>query len=381
MILSKIFKILMTFVLSISFNVNSTLNHEVFNPLTIPNVNESNNLIFDFDIAVLENARKSVVTILIYDRLGNPGGIGSGIIYQRDNEYDYILTNQHVVAAGTNFEIVAYDMQKLAGVVMGSNSTQDVAVVRTSRFRDISVAPIGNSDDLKVGMSIFAIGNPGDINYRGSITTGVVSGVNRNVTSRSDLLENQIHAIQVNVAINPGNSGGPIFTSEGILMGVNTLKLTSDGSATRYEGINFALPINDMYLAARKIVQTTIVANNGSITQRGIYQRTSLGFGIFESILDLSLSSRRQKGIPDNIYQGVYVTSIEATNTNPLVISNLRTGSIIVAIDDQPVVNKVELRKHIYQKEIGQDVKLTILEKINGLYQQKEHFTRIVQAR
>ncbi len=342
--LNRIINIFLVFILTISsFLFPTKVEKEVTEPR--PLVTENN--IFDtfVDVNVIETSRKSVVTILVYDATGNSGGIGSGIIFKRDNNYDYILTNQHVVAVGSVFEIVAYDMQKLAGTLMGSNGTQDVAVLRTARFRDITVAPVGNSDNLRVGDTIFAVGNPGDINYRGSVSTGIVAGVNRSVSNRVDFLENQTHAIQVNLAINPGNSGGPIFTEDGILMGVNTLKLTSDGSDIRYEGINFALPINDMYLAAEKILGSTIVSNNGSVIQRGVYQRTSLGFAVLESLLDIDLYERRIKGIPDNLYQGVYVTSVEQSNNNPLLINKLEKDSIIIAIDNVRVVNKVELRK------------------------------------
>ena len=378
--LNRIINIFLVFILTISsFLFPTKVEKEVTEPS--PLITENN--IFDtfVDVNVIETSRKSVVTILVYDATGNSGGIGSGIIFKRDNDYDYILTNQHVVAVGSVFEIVAYDMQKLAGTLMGSNGTQDVAVLRTARFRDITVAPVGNSDNLRVGDTIFAVGNPGDINYRGSVSTGVVAGVNRSVSNRVDFLENQTHAIQVNLAINPGNSGGPIFTEDGILMGVNTLKLTSDGSDIRYEGINFALPINDMYLAAEKILGSTIVSNTGSVIQRGVYQRTSLGFAVLESLLDIDLYERRIKGIPDNLYQGVYVTSVEQSNNNPLLINRLEKDSIIIAIDNVRVINKVELRKEVYKKNIGQPVTLTVLTKVNGNWQESQINTTIIRAR
>lgn len=381
MILNKLLNILMAFILSVSltFGINQKPYETLVNN---QNIIENNNILdTSVDVATIEFARKSVVMILVYDRLGNPGGIGSGIIFKRDNNYDYILTNQHVVAAGTVYEVVAYDMQKLAGVLIGSDGTQDIAVLRTTRFRDITLAPIGNSDNLSVGDTIFAIGNPGDINYRGSVSTGIVAGVNRNVSSRVDFLENQTHAIQVNLAINPGNSGGPIFTEDGLLMGVNTLKLTSDGSDTRYEGVNFALPINDMNLAAEKILNSALISNTGAVIQRGVYRRTSLGFAVFESLLDIDINTRKIKGIPNSIYQGVLVTNIEQSVSNPLFLSKLEPESIIVAIDNVPVTNKVELRKQVYTKNVGQSVTLTLLVKSNNGYQETKLVTTIIQAR
>ena len=331
--------------------------------------------------SLIEISRKSVVTVLVYDQLGNSGGLGSGVIYKRDANYDYIITNEHVVAAGRVYEIVAYDMQKLAGVLLGSDTVQDVAVIRTPRFRDITVAPVGNSSNLNVGDTIFAIGNPGDINFRGSVSTGIVAGLDRNVSSSGDILERQLHAVQVNLAINPGNSGGPIFNNTGLLMGINTLKLTSDGSATRYEGINFALPINDMHLAAERIVGSTLLSNVGDVLQRGVYRRSSLGSATFKSILDLDLYERKRLGIPNNIYQGVFLSLVDNVANNPLIVNQIESGTIIVAIDGVRVDNKVELRQEVYKKAIGQSVILTTLKKIDNIYQERLVNTTIVQAR
>jgi serine protease Do len=272
-------------------------------------------------------------------------------------------------------------MQKLAGVLLGSDTVQDVAVIRTPRFRDITVAPVGNSSNLQVGDTIFAIGNPGDINFRGSVSTGIVAGLDRNVSSSGETLERQLHAIQVNLAINPGNSGGPIFNDTGLLMGINTLKLTSDGSATRYEGINFALPINDMHLAAERFINSTLVSNTGAVIQRGVYRRSSLGNANYQSILDLDLYERKRLGIPDNIHRGVFLSVVDNVANNPLLINQVEAGTIIIGIDGARVDNKVELRQEIYKKSIGQSVVLTVLRKIGNVYVERSVNTTIVQAR
>jgi serine protease Do len=379
MLFNKLVSIFLAFILSFSV---VTPSNNLVNAVSTNDLINTTEFIDSFvEPSLIEVSRKSVVTVLVYDQLGESGGLGSGVIYKRDANYDYIITNEHVVAAGAVYELVAYDMQKLAGVLIGSDAVQDVAVIRTPRFRDITVAPIGNSFNLKVGDTIFAIGNPGDINFRGSVSTGIVAGLNRNVSSRAETLESQIHAIQVNLAINPGNSGGPIFNDTGLLMGINTLKLTSDGSATRYEGINFALPINDMHLAAERIVGTTIVSNTGAVLQRGVYRRSSLGNATYQSILDLDLYERKRLGIPDNIHRGIYLTAIINSISNPLIINQIEAGSIVVGIDGVRVDNKVELRQEIYKKAIGQRVVLTVLTKINNVYQEQSFNTTVVQAR
>jgi serine protease Do len=379
MLLNKLVSLFLAFILSFSV---VTPSNTIVNAASTNDLINSQEFIDSFvEPSLIEVSRKSVVTVLVYDQLGNSGGLGSGVIYKRDANYDYIITNEHVVAAGRVYEIVAYDMQKLAGVLLGSDTVQDVAVIRTPRFRDVTIAPLGNSSDLKVGDTIFAIGNPGDINFRGSVSTGIVAGLNRNVSSSGETLERQLHAIQVNLAINPGNSGGPIFNDTGLLMGINTLKLTSDGSATRYEGINFALPINDMHLAAERIVGSTLVSNTGAVLQRGIYSRSSLGNATYQSILDLDLYERKRLGIPDNIYRGVFLSVIDNVANNPLLINQVEAGTIIVGIDGVRVDNKVELRQEIYKKAIGRSVVLTLLIKINNVYQERSVNITVVQAR
>jgi serine protease Do len=379
MLLNKLVSLFLAFILSFSV---VTPSNTLVNAASTNDLNNTQEFIDSFvEPSLIEVSRKSVVTVLVYDQLGNSGGLGSGVIYKRDANYDYIITNEHVVAAGAVYELVAYDMQKLAGVLLGSDTVQDVAVIRTPRFRDITVAPLGNSSNLKVGDTIFAIGNPGDINFRGSVSTGIVAGLNRNVSSSGETLERQLHAIQVNLAINPGNSGGPIFNDTGLLMGINTLKLTSDGSATRYEGINFALPINDMHLAAERIVGSTLVSNTGAVLQRGVYRRSSLGYATYQSILDLDLYERKRLGITDNIYRGVFLSAVDNVANNPLLINQIEAGTIIVGIDGVRVDNKVELRQEIYKKAIGRSVVLTVLIKLNNVYQEQSVNITIVQAR
>jgi len=379
MLLNKLVSLFLAFILSFSV---VTPSNTLVNAASTNDLNNTQEFIDSFvEPSLIEVSRKSVVTVLVYDQLGNSAGLGSGVIYKRDANYDYIITNEHVVAAGAVYELVAYDMQKLAGVLLGSDTVQDVAVIRTPRFRDITVAPLGNSSNLKVGDTIFAIGNPGDINFRGSVSTGIVAGLNRNVSSSGETLERQLHAIQVNLAINPGNSGGPIFNDTGLLMGINTLKLTSDGSATRYEGINFALPINDMHLAAERIVGSTLVSNTGAVLQRGVYRRSSLGNATYQSILDLDLYERKRLGITDNIYRGVFLSAVDNVANNPLLINQIEAGTIIVGIDGVRVDNKVELRQEIYKKAIGRSVVLTVLIKLNNVYQEQSVNITIVQAR
>jgi S1-C subfamily serine protease len=136
-----------------------------------------------------------------------------------------------------------------------------------------------------------------------------------------------------------------------------------------------------MHLAAERIVGSTLLSNVGDVLQRGVYRRSSLGSATFKSILDLDLYERKRLGIPNNIYQGVFLSLVDNVANNPLIVNQIESGTIIVAIDGVRVDNKVELRQEVYKKAIGQSVILTTLKKIDNIYQERLVNTTIVQAR
>jgi len=208
--------------------------------------------------AIAEKASPSIVGIRVtvksqfngYDYFLNPSqgqeqsGEGSGIIIKSNG---YIMTNNHVITGalnnlgqinqGSKIEVILPDKKNkpYTAQVIGRDETTDLAIIKINAT-NLPAAELGNSDEMKVGDQVVAIGNPGGLEYMGSVTSGVVSGLNRTITGEND----EVKLIQTDAAINPGNSGGALLNSRGQVIGVNSVKIVSQG----YEGLGFAIPVN-----------------------------------------------------------------------------------------------------------------------------------------
>ena len=346
------------------------------------NVSESVSLYEEYDKDLIAQVSKSVVSVLVYDNQGTFSSLGSGVIYKEDSNYQYVITNEHVVDNGYSFVVTAYNYQRVNATLLGTDDYQDIGVLRIPKLADGVLATMGDSDTVYVGESVFAIGTPAEIRYKNSVTYGIVSGVNRNssATSTSAHLEQQKHMIQMDMAINPGNSGGALFNEKGEVIGINNLKLTSDGGDTTYEGINLALNINDVLIGVNKIMATVTYDSKGAVLTKGTYVKSTLGDALFTDVLNISLAERISLGIPTEVYQGVYVYNIGKETTNPLYTQELGEQSIIVAVDGEAISNLVRLRQLIYRKSIGDTAQLTIYKKVNGVYMQQVYNAKIVAS-
>lgn len=340
----------------------------------------TNSLYADIDNQIIEAATKHVVTVYNYDGKGTFIGLGSGIVVKREGGYDYVLTNNHVVEGGSVFEVLSYDYQIKYATLLGVDEHQDVAALRIPSFANATVAILGDSDQVQVGDEVFAIGTPGEVNLKNTVTQGVVGGLNRCASENTAYLELQKHAIQIDLAINPGNSGGPLYNAVGEVIGINTLKLTSDGGTTNYEGINLSLPINDMYLGFSKILESVVLTNKGAVAKAGTYAKSSLGTAYFYTLRDIDLAEREKIGLPNSLYRGVLVKNIEKSAANPLFANQVDEYSVIVEVDGMPISDKVQLRQQIYRKTIGSSVSLKVMKKVNGVYQAKTITINIVKS-
>ena len=177
-------------------------------------------------------------------------GVGSGVIYSKDG---LIATNNHVVEGAKELVVSLPDGRTYPGRVLGTDPTTDLAVVKIDAKEDLPVAEFGDSDSLMVGEPAIAIGNPLGLEFRGSVTTGVISALNRSV----DVGERNFKLIQTDAAINPGNSGGALVNADGQVIGINSAKVAVSG----VEGIGFAIPINE----AKPILEA--LAKNGRVAR------------------------------------------------------------------------------------------------------------------
>lgn len=268
-------------------------------------------------IRVAKQARPAVVSV----RRGD--GSGSGIVIRQDG---VILTNAHVVGDATQVDVRLSDGRMLKGTVAGTDPVVDVAVVKV-QASGLPEAPIANSDDLRVGQTAIAIGNP--MGLEGTVTTGVVSAVNR---QRS--VDDFVGFIQTDAAINPGNSGGPLLDSQGRVIGINTWII---GRAT---GLGFAVPIN-----VAKDVAREVMAN-------GRVRRAVIG------IMPASVTPEIAERLSLPVKEGAIV--VEVAPGTPAEKAGLQEQDVIVKVGADKIAGVGDLRRILHSLKAGDSVNLTI---------------------
>lgn len=259
-------------------------------------------------------------------------GLGTGVIV---TENGYILSNEHVTGGKFSKCYVTLENGKVYdGIVKWSDTDLDLSIVKIEEH-DLKSIVLGDSDNIRVGENVYAIGNPIGFEFRRTITSGIISGKNRsikleeenNISYMSDL-------IQTDATINPGNSGGPLIYSNGEVIGINTVKITSA------EGIGFAVPIN----VVKPVIES--FKNNGDFNQ------ATMGIYAYDKdvipYLDSNLSFER----------GIYVAQI--IDNGPASRTELKEGDIITAINGITINTMNDLREYIYTKNPGDEVYLQI---------------------
>ncbi|MCI9000305.1 MAG: serine protease [Clostridia bacterium] len=260
-------------------------------------------------------------------------GLGTGMIV---SENGYILTNEHVSGAKFSTCYVTLENGKnyVANVVW-SDSDLDLAILKIGA-NGLPYITLGDSDNVKMGERVYAIGNPIGYEFQRTVTSGIISGVNRTIKieeeERSSYLED---LIQTDATINPGNSGGPLINADGEVIGVNSIKITSA------EGIGFASPIN----LIKPILQ--------SYLQTGEFEEASLGIYAYDKEVIPYLDNTI------NIEEGIYV--IDVIPNGPASNVGIMPNDIILKIDGKPLNKMTELRSYIYTKKPEQEVTLQIL--------------------
>ena len=262
-------------------------------------------------------------------------GVGTGFILSADG---YIATNYHVIERATSLTVLLDDGRRYPAEIIGGDEVADLAIIQISA-RNLSVAELGNSDYTQEGEFVVAIGSPGGVEFAGSSTFGIISGVGREIeVSRG----RRMTLLQTDAAINPGNSGGPLVNMRGQVIGINTLKLASNIFAgTLYEGMGFAIPIT---LAADRF--NDILANPGDFTgtarRYSPYDQSEVSFGIGGSTV--SAQWAELVGVP----RGVLIGSITPDGT--VGRTGVEVGDIIIALDGERVQTFEELveLKHDY---------------------------------
>jgi serine protease Do len=293
-------------------------------------------------LELIEEVSKSVINIStmklvsnIYYQAVPVAGMGSGTIIDSNG---LVLTNNHVVGGAEKINATLWNNEVIEGIIVGSCAIHDIAVIRVKR-ENLPAAILGDSEQLKVGQRVYAIGNPFGLAGGPSVTSGVISATNRTIESQRGLLEN---LVQTDAAINPGNSGGPLVDLNGKVVAINTAIIPFA------QGIGFATPINSAKTCA-----------DGIITE-GIAKRPWLG------IVGLSITKEIAHSYRLPINRGVFITKV--AEGSPAQDAGMTDYDIILEIDNIEVQGVEELVKQIHKRKVGEKIKIFTLR--NG----GEHF-------
>ncbi|MGS4810757.1 S1C family serine protease [Streptococcus sp. Z554] len=268
---------------------------------------------------------------------------GSGVIYKKEGEFAYLVTNTHVINGASKVDIRLADGTKVPGEIVGSDTFSDIAVVKISSEKVTTVAEFGDSSQLTVGETAIAIGSPLGSEYANTVTQGIVSSLNRNVSLKSeDGQAISTKAIQTDTAINPGNSGGPLINIQGQVIGITSSKIATNGG-TSVEGLGFAIPSND----AIHIIDQ--LEKSGKVT------RPALGIQMV-NLSNLNASDLQRLNIPANVTSGVVVRSVQ---TNMPANGHLQRFDVITKVDDKAISSTTELQSALYSHSIGDSMTVT----------------------
>ena len=256
-------------------------------------------------------------------------GYGSGVIISNDG---YIMTNNHVVDGGDELSVTLYDNRTFKAKLVGSDPSSDIALIKVEA-KDLPTIPFGNSDNLRLGEWVLAVGNP--FNLTSTVTAGIVSAKSRPAASGDQL--GVASFIQTDAAVNPGNSGGALVNASGELVGINTMIYSQTGN---YAGYSFAVPIN----IAAKVVS--------DIKKYGAVQRGMLG------IVGADVTSElvQKEGLKVN--EGFYVADF--AEISAALAAGLEKGDVITAIDGHRIISFAQLQEQISRFRPGDTVSVTV---------------------
>ena len=268
---------------------------------------------------------------------------GSGVIYKKNGNDAYLVTNTHVIKGASKVDIRLADGTKVPGEIVGSDTFSDIAVVKISSEKVTTVAEFGDSSQLNVGETAIAIGSPLGSEYANTVTQGIISSLDRTVSLKSeDGQAISTKAIQTDTAINPGNSGGPLVNIQGQVIGITSSKIASNGK-TSVEGLGFAIPSND----AQNIIKQ--LETDGKVT------RPALGIQMV-NLANVGANDLRKLNIPSSLTSGVVVRSVQS---NMPANGHLQKYDVITKVDDKEIASSTDLQHALYTHAIGDTIKVT----------------------
>lgn len=347
---SSILTVLILFSLFVWYNTNSP--SSVVASSAIPtNTQQTNGNPYEQLIHVADEVRPAMVSIVNYQDESstlNESALGSGVIFRKEGSKAYIVTNNHVIQNADEVKTVLSDGTTLEATIVGTDFISDIAVLSISSKNIDTVAELGNSDQLQLGETVMAIGNP--LGFNGTMTSGIISYNNRLIPvslNQDGTYDWEQNVIQTDAAINEGNSGGALVNLNGQVIGINTMKISDTG----VEGLGFAIPINE--------VMTTVdlLIKNGKINRPylGVYT-TDFGNKNAYRLFDEQEKDYKKPELPKGVTDGIIV--VEASG--PAKEAGILADDIIVQLDQEKIASTLDLRKYLYNhKKVGDSLEIT----------------------
>jgi len=280
---------------------------------------------------------------------GEQAGTGSGIVYAVQNGATYIVTNEHVVDRATSIEVVFNDEEqtRVEATLVGSDVYTDLAILRIPDFEADVIASFGRTEDLRLGQTVIAIGNPLGLEFAGSATMGVVSGHDRSVpisilSTNGQMQDWTMTVLQTDTAINPGNSGGALINLAGEVVGINSMKIAQSA----VEGMSFSIPT---YIALPIIED---------LEAYGVVTRPLLGVSLRN--LNMAPSAlRHQLNVPETVLDGVFIDEVMVGSFAQAI--GIEIGDIITHIGEVEILESSTFRQVLFTYRHGDDITFTIV--------------------
>lgn len=292
---------------------------------------------------LVAKSENKVVTVTARAR-GQALDTGSGAVYKVDGKTVYIITNNHVVADGDEAVVTFANGKEQKVDIVGKDELTDLALLKTDVDFKAEAFVMGNSSLVKKGEYVIAMGSPLGIEYQGSVSGGLISGVDRRMEMDIDnngVADWDVNVLQTDAAINPGNSGGPLINMAGELIGINSMKITD----TSVEGFGFALPINEV------LPIITELENNGKVV------RPILGISV-QPIEQLSMLDKAYLGIDSKVESGLPI--VKVASRTPAASAGIKEGDILVKFDGKEIKDYKQFRQYLYSHKVKDKVSIVV---------------------
>ncbi len=272
-------------------------------------------------------------------------GTGSGVIFKKDGEKAYIITNNHVIEGANKLSVTLYNGKTETAKLVGKDAISDLAVLEISSSNVKKAASFGDSSKLRIADKVIAIGNPLGQQFSGTVTQGVISGLNRTVDADTSQGTVEMNVIQTDAAINPGNSGGSLINSSGQVIGINSMKVSENG----VESLGFAIPSNDV----EPIVDQLLA--------KGKVERPFLGVQMIDMSQVPETYQENTLGLfGDQLSKGVYVKEVQSGS--PAAKAGIKSNDVIVQLNGKDVGSSADIRQILYnQLKIGDKTTVQVL--------------------